>query len=707
MNYRVLIGLLLLGSTAIHPMMDSSSKKSDSSYNPMDLLLKIVQLPEDQKTVAMGILTGTANEPMMKKLLDTEEAKAQAEQAEFETRQEELKTQQVKEREESKRLFAGLKVRKEEAKAQTVIETAKKEREKAETDAFLEKNRQENRLETIAVTNQLDRNRDIDRVETEKKNKIESQDREERLKQLAEARRRQENDRLLGAQATENAQSRRLKQQQHDKQLQEQQQKHRDEMAQKEGFYEREKAERIQAINDKERSEAAIRQENERSAAQIRKEEEDRTRRELEAREAMEGRLQEEKYKKKLETERERQKTVEMEGQQQREEALALQGQKMEDERRHYKDYKIREDDASIRRREEKHSELRQKIDAFFNFVDHPEHMKKTLTYVGGTVVSVAGGVYFFKHAMPIVRKKVEEILFTPPLVDETSFEFTLPWKKKTIDQKLDTLYFNPELKGQIERVHSVLKNTKKHGGYFLNYLFYGEPGTGKTASARALAYESGLDYAIMSGGNVQKLLNTGKAEERIKQVFNWAKKSKKGLLLFIDEADAFLKDPNNGHNMTEQLYAILNSFLNLTGTESKDICIILSTNHPQNLPKAVLDRVGPGQFIYFGIPKYEERVNIVKHFVGKYLESHNKPSKVDTDGDSDPITPRIDDETIQYIAQKTDGFSGRNISYLILAIEKVMLTQETPGISRVLIDTIVEQAVKQHSLSLNFQSHA
>lgn len=48
-----------------------------------------------------------------------------------------------------------------------------------------------------------------------------------------------------------------------------------------------------------------------------------------------------------------------------------------------------------------------------------------------------------------------------------------------------------------------------------------------------------GLDYAMMTGGDVAPL--GAQAVTKIHQIFDWAKKSNKGLLLFIDEADAFL----------------------------------------------------------------------------------------------------------------------------------------------------------------------
>lgn len=53
------------------------------------------------------------------------------------------------------------------------------------------------------------------------------------------------------------------------------------------------------------------------------------------------------------------------------------------------------------------------------------------------------------------------------------------------------------------------------------------------------LIFSQGLDYALMTGGDVAPL--GPQAVTKIHQLFDWSKKSRKGLLLFIDEADAFL----------------------------------------------------------------------------------------------------------------------------------------------------------------------
>ena len=361
--------------------------------------------------------------------------------------------------------------------------------------------------------------------------------------------------------------------------------------------------------------------------------------------------------------------------------------------------YREWEQEQHARKKDEIKTRIQALKDAFFEFCDDPIRMKKVLFTAGSAAILSASGIYFFKHFWPIVRKKVEEKLFVPALIDETSFgskSFFGFWKKKKpVGPQLNELVYYPELGKHVECIKHVLTNTRKHGGYYLNYLFYGEPGTGKTATARALARESGMDWAFMSGGNVQKLLKTGKAEERLKEVFSWAQKSKNGLILFIDEADAFLKDPNQSE-LSEELYAVLNSFLNMTGTESQKICFILSTNHPNKLSKAVRDRVGPGQMIHFGLPPEEQRKLIAQHFVHKYIAKNKKIELND-----------LEDYIIESIAPKTEGFSGRGLSQLVLSIEKAALTKPDPMLTKQLIDDVVDYTVKQHGLEQNFSSYA
>lgn len=104
-----------------------------------------------------------------------------------------------------------------------------------------------------------------------------------------------------------------------------------------------------------------------------------------------------------------------------------------------------------------------------------------------------------------------------------------------------------------------------------------GPPGTGKTLAAKRLARTSGMDYAILSGGDVAPL--GGAAVTQLHATFDWAERSRRGLLLFIDEADAFLGRRSDA--MSEGLRGALNAMLFRTGDQSRDFMVVLATNRP------------------------------------------------------------------------------------------------------------------------------
>ena len=132
---------------------------------------------------------------------------------------------------------------------------------------------------------------------------------------------------------------------------------------------------------------------------------------------------------------------------------------------------------------------------------------------------------------------------------------------------------------------------------------------------ARELARKSGLEYALMTRGDVAPLGT--QAVTKIHQLFDWASKSRKGLLLFIDEADAFLCERNNTH-MSEAQRSALNAFLYRTGDQSRDIVLSLATNRLGDLDSAITDRID--EVLEFPFPGEEERVKLLKLYLDKYI---------------------------------------------------------------------------------------
>ena len=105
---------------------------------------------------------------------------------------------------------------------------------------------------------------------------------------------------------------------------------------------------------------------------------------------------------------------------------------------------------------------------------------------------------------------------------------------------------------------------------------------------AKRLALYSGMDWAIMSGGDVGPL--GASAVTELHNLFKWARSSNRGLMLFIDEAEAFLGSRTRSY-LSEHSRNALNALLFQTGDQSRHFMLVLATNRPADLDAAVLDR--------------------------------------------------------------------------------------------------------------------
>lgn len=184
-----------------------------------------------------------------------------------------------------------------------------------------------------------------------------------------------------------------------------------------------------------------------------------------------------------------------------------------------------------------------------------------------------------------------------------------------------------------------------------------GPPGTGKTLFARNLAHHSGLDYAVLTGGDIAPLGRDAVTE--LHKLFDWAKTSRRGLLLFVDEADAFLQSRETSKLSEDQRNA-LNAFLFRTGTESDQFMMVYASNQPAQFDEAVLDRID--EMVSFDLPGTQERRKMIAMYIDMYLL--NPPGRFTRKVE----TVDIGQKEIEEVVMQTDGFSGRAISKLSIA---------------------------------------
>ena len=176
--------------------------------------------------------------------------------------------------------------------------------------------------------------------------------------------------------------------------------------------------------------------------------------------------------------------------------------------------------------------------------------------------------------------------------------------------------------------------------------LLSGEPGTGKTLLARAIAGEANVPFFAASGSDFSGII-VGLGVAKIKEIFEMAKRNAP-CLLFIDEIDAIgQRRSQNAFNDQDreqtlnQLLIEMDGFSNETG-----IIVIGATNRPDMLDPALLR---PGRFdrqVHIDLPDMAGRKAI--------LELHAKKIKMGTD------------VNLGELARGTTGFSGADLENLL-----------------------------------------
>ncbi len=208
------------------------------------------------------------------------------------------------------------------------------------------------------------------------------------------------------------------------------------------------------------------------------------------------------------------------------------------------------------------------------------------------------------------------------------------------------------EAKEEVQELVEFLRDPSKFqrlGGRIpRGVMMAGQPGTGKTLLAKAIAGEAKVPFFSISGSDFVEMF-VGVGASRVRDMFEQAKKNAP-CIIFIDEIDAVGRSRGGGghgggHDEREQT---LNQLLvEMDGFEGNDgVIVIAATNRPDVLDKALMR---PGRFdrqVNVGLPDVRGREQILKVHMRKVPLS-------------DEIDPSI-------IARGTPGFSGADLANLV-----------------------------------------
>ncbi|GMI04992.1 hypothetical protein TrVE_jg8178 [Triparma verrucosa] len=330
------------------------------------------------------------------------------------------------------------------------------------------------------------------------------------------------------------------------------------------------------------------------------------------------------------------------------------------------------------------------------NFLTDKEKLRNTAF----TVSALAVGIYTAKVGTGVLGRFIEANLGKPSLVRDTSRITVSQFLSEPVKSGRQILGFNDAKKAlegivlekslstQLEKIAVATSNTKKNRAPFRHLMLHGPPGTGKTMFARNLAQNSGLEYAILTGGDVAPLGRDAVTE--IHKLFDWAHTSRKGLLLFVDEADAFLRNRET-EVISEDVRNALNAFLYRTGTETDKFMMVYASNKPSQFDGAITDRID--EMVEFGLPGAEERKNMINMYIDKYLKTPAGAwaKKVVMEG--------ITAEDIEAVVTQTEGWSGREISKLAIAWQSAAYGTEGALIDAATFKAVVAQQSRSNEL--------
>ena len=206
------------------------------------------------------------------------------------------------------------------------------------------------------------------------------------------------------------------------------------------------------------------------------------------------------------------------------------------------------------------------------------------------------------------------------------------------------------EAKEELVEVVDFLKTPKKYtdiGGKIpKGVLLVGDPGTGKTLLARAVAGEAGVPFFSISGSDFVEMF-VGVGASRVRDLFKQARE-KAPCIIFIDEIDALAKSRANGFSSNDEREQTLNQLLvEMDGFDNeKGLIVLAATNRVDVLDPAILR---PGRF--------DRQVPVEKPDVKgreEILRIHAKNVKLDKDVD------------FESIAHGTTGFAGADLANVV-----------------------------------------
>jgi len=292
-----------------------------------------------------------------------------------------------------------------------------------------------------------------------------------------------------------------------------------------------------------------------------------------------------------------------------------------------------------------------------------------------------------------LLSKKMAELASSYPIFSSEAFaeKTTKKSKQKAVPKEpkkpevkldlkqLDALVLAKEAKDEIEAVLKQHKNasvlfetwglgTTIDYGRGMIFLFYGEPGTGKTWGANCIAKTTGKELLVISSAEIESS-EPGGAQRALQQAFKTAKE--KGKIIFLDECDSLITRRNDvGMILGSQINTLLTEIEKFEG-----ICI-LATNRIETLDEALERRIS--LIVEFPEPTQQQRLDIWKRLI---------PAKL----------PLDKDVVLNKLAEYK--LTGGQIKNVLLQASRLALSTESKKVNLSHFETAISRIHKSKSL--------
>lgn len=248
----------------------------------------------------------------------------------------------------------------------------------------------------------------------------------------------------------------------------------------------------------------------------------------------------------------------------------------------------------------------------------------------------------------------------------------------QTSSVKFDDIIGHEEILDDVKFITELIKNPKMGDEIGAKtpkgLLLSGEPGTGKTLIAKAIAGEAGVPFLYQNASGFIEMY-VGLGAKRVRDLFRIAKQHAP-CIIFIDEIDAVggNRDSGRGNSENEQtINALLQEMDGFSGREG--VFVIAATNRADSLDAALV-RSGrfDRQIVVNGPRDWTVRKELFDHYLAKFTVS--------------------EDVDVERLSKQTSGFTGADIAMICNEASIVAMMHKKTEIDTECIEEAIDKKI-------------